>query len=79
MKEQYRALRDLNRDLIADHDRRAAKHSELQQHLKTLNRVIYASARLRRGAPRDACLAAARAAVKAQDYNALLRALRDGV
>lgn len=78
MKEHYRALRDLNRDLVTDHDRRATKHSELHTHLKTLNRVIYAAARLRGGAPRDACLAAARAAVKSQDCDALLRALREG-
>jgi Bardet-Biedl syndrome 2 protein len=78
VKSHYRALRDVNRDLHADHGRRIDKHSELTAHLRTLNRVIFSSGRLRLGPPRDACVAACRAAVQAQDAKRLLRALREG-
>ena len=79
VKKSYRALRDVNRDLLSDHSRRAAKAGELAEHLKTLNRAIHAAAKLRVGSAQEACLAAARAAVQAEDAARLVRALREGV
>jgi hypothetical protein len=64
------------RDLIAEHDQRAANHAALLAALKGINQAIQAASRLRVGPPKARLVAAARAAVKAADMRALARVLR---
>jgi hypothetical protein len=78
MKAHYRSLRDVNRDLLQGHDCRVAKHAELAGHLKTINRVIHAGARLRLGTHKEAFVAACHRAIKEQESVSLQRALREG-
>lgn len=79
MKGHYRALRDVNRDLLQDHSRREAAYNDLAGHLKTINRVIHSGAQLRRGAHKETFVAACRAAIKANESQLLVRALRQGM
>lgn len=78
MRRQYRALRDLNRDLVARHERRCAKHSDVAEGLRRVGRAMHAAAQLRLGGARAAAVAACRAAVQAGDAAALLRGMRNG-
>jgi Ciliary BBSome complex subunit 2, C-terminal len=78
MKQHYRALRDLNRDLCQQHDRRLEKHAQLASSLKAINGVIQSAIRLRLGAQTQALSNACRAAVQQQDSQAFIRALNHG-
>jgi Bardet-Biedl syndrome 2 protein len=78
MKQHYRALRDLNRDLCQEHDRRLEKHTQLTSSLKTVNGLIQCATRLRMGPQAEAVSKACRAAVQSQDSQAFNRALHQG-
>ncbi|KAI8467845.1 MAG: ciliary BBSome complex subunit 2 [Monoraphidium minutum] len=78
MRRAYRQLYDLNRDLIAAHETRAANHGQLLDGLRAVNRMIQRAARLRVGPPQARAVAACRAAVKHGGVAALARIVRDG-
>ncbi|MEW5314625.1 MAG: hypothetical protein WDW38_006104 [Sanguina aurantia] len=78
MKKFYRQLFDLNRDLIADHDKRATNHKELLDALKEVNQMIQRSARLRVGGPKTRVVAACRAAIKVNNMASLFKIIREG-
>jgi hypothetical protein len=67
-----------NRDLIADHERRATNHRQLLDGLRQVNRMIQRAARLRVGAPAARVIAACRAAVKQGEVQAIVRVVREG-
>ena len=78
MLRHYRTLMDLNRDLLAEHTKRAATHDALLASLKAVNKMIQRAANLRVGAAKTGLVAASRAAVKANNMHALFRILREG-
>lgn len=78
MRRQYRALRDLNRDLLVGHGHRVAKHAELAGHLKCIGSAIHAAAQLRLGRAREQVVTGCRAAVQKGDVAAFQRVLREG-
>lgn len=78
MRQNYRKLYDLNRELINEHEKRATNHSELLEGLKTVNQMIQTASRLRCGAASKRVVAACRQAVKNQNTSVLLKILRSG-
>jgi Bardet-Biedl syndrome 2 protein len=78
MRKQYRALRNLNRDLLVGHAHRMAKDVELADHLKCIGRTIHAAGRLRLGRAREQLVAGCRSAVQKGDVAAFQRVLREG-
>nr|BCL66158.1 Bardet-Biedl syndrome 2 protein [Volvox reticuliferus] len=78
MRKYYRQLADLNRDLIAEHDKRATNHVALLEALREVNQMIQRAARLRVGASKAKVVTACRAAIKNNNMAALFKIIRDG-
>ena len=78
MKRNYRALRDLNRNIVTEHEKRVTKHGEVAKHLKLTNSVIQAAARLRLGKHKEQLVARCRKAVQDQDVDAFVQSIREG-
>lgn len=78
MRKYYRQLYDLNRDLVAEHDKRATNHAELLRNLKEVNQMIQRAARLRAGVPKSKVVASSREAIKQNNMNLLLKIIQDG-
>lgn len=74
----YRQLYDLNKDLVAEHDKRATNHAELLKHLKEVNLMIQRAARLRAGGPKTRVVTACRTAIKNTNMPALFKIIKDG-
>lgn len=79
MKRHFRALWDLNQGLIDEHRKRVTKHAEVAGQLRAINTLIQSAARLRVGRAQEALVAQCRHAVQAQDAEALIQAIREGV
>lgn len=78
MKKHYRALRDLNRNIVIEHEKRVTKHGEVSSSLKQTNSVIQAAARLRLGRHKEQLVARCRKAVQEQDVDAFVHSIREG-
>ena len=78
MKRHYRQLHDLNKDLIAEHDKRATNHGELLEALKEVNQMIQRASKLRVGAAKTKVVNACRAAIKANNTQALFAIIQTG-
>jgi Bardet-Biedl syndrome 2 protein len=78
MKRFYRQLHDLNKDLIAEHDKRATNHNELLEALKEVNQMIQRSSKLRVGGAKTKVVNACRAAIKANNIQSLFNIIRTG-
>lgn len=78
MRRAYRQIYDLNRSMIVDYDKRASNHAALLEGLRGVNAMIQRAGRLRVGAPQARVVAACRAAVKANNLQALLRIVCEG-
>lgn len=68
----------LRRDLIAEHDKRAQNHAELLECLRGVNKMIQRAGRLHVGPPQSRVVAACRAAVKANNVQAITRIVQQG-
>jgi Bardet-Biedl syndrome 2 protein len=66
------------RDLLTEHEKRAQNHAELLDGLKRVNQMIQQAARLRVGGAATKVVAACRAAVKANNMQALVKVVRGG-
>ncbi|PNW81715.1 hypothetical protein CHLRE_06g257250v5 [Chlamydomonas reinhardtii] len=78
MRKYYRQLADMNRDLIAEHDKRATNHVALLESLKEVNQMIQRAARLRVGAAKSRVVSLCRAAIKNNNMAALFKIIREG-
>jgi Bardet-Biedl syndrome 2 protein len=78
MKGHYRALRDLNRNLVVEHEKRVTKHGEVSKQLKLTNSIIQAAARLRLGRCKEQLVSRCRKAVQEQDVEAFVQSIREG-
>eukprot|EP00878_Enallax_costatus_P046388 GHUV01056328.1.p1 GENE.GHUV01056328.1~~GHUV01056328.1.p1 ORF type:complete len:134 (-),score=35.58 GHUV01056328.1:124-525(-) len=73
-----RRLADLNRDMWVEHDKRAVNQQQLVDGLKRINLMIQQAARLRVGAAASRVVAACRAAIKANNLQALNKVVTEG-
>eukprot|EP00878_Enallax_costatus_P035775 GHUV01039992.1.p1 GENE.GHUV01039992.1~~GHUV01039992.1.p1 ORF type:complete len:190 (+),score=83.30 GHUV01039992.1:206-775(+) len=78
LKRQHRRLADLNRDMWVEHDKRAVNQQQLVDGLKRINLMIQQAARLRVGAAASRVVAACRAAIKANNLQALNKVVTEG-
>jgi len=78
MRRQYRQLRTLNCNLVAEHEKRAQKHRELQDSLKAVNAMIQAAAKLRAGRPQADLVSACRKAFQSKNVPLLLKLIQEG-
>jgi Bardet-Biedl syndrome 2 protein len=78
MKSHYRALRDVNRNIVVEHEKRITKHREVAKHLKLINSIIQAAARLRLGKHKEQLVARCRRAVLEQDIETFVQSIREG-
>nr|BCL66089.1 Bardet-Biedl syndrome 2 protein [Volvox africanus] len=78
MRNYYRQLANLNRDLVAEHDKRATNHVALLEALREVNQMIQRAARLRVGTSKAKVVTACRAAIKNNNMAALFKIIRDG-
>jgi len=68
----------LNRDMWLDHARRANNQQQLLGGLKSINQMIQAAAKLRVGPAQSRVVAACRAAIKANNLQALNKVVCEG-
>lgn len=78
LRRQHRRLADLNRDMWGEHSKRAANQAELVQGLKAINLMIQQAAKLRVGPAQARVVAACRAAIKANNLQALSKVVCEG-
>lgn len=78
MRRKYRALRDLNGDMVNEHEKRAMKQAKLLASLKEVNRFVQLAARLRHGEPKTSFIAACRKAIQQNNIDGFLKLFRDG-
>ena len=78
MRRAYGNLFALNRELIAEHTKRANNHSDLLTLLRELNAMIQRCAKLRVGTARTRIVSASRAAIKANNIQSLFKLLKTG-
>eukprot|EP00038_Savillea_parva_P025538 m.48178 g.48178 ORF g.48178 m.48178 type:complete len:754 (+) comp6968_c0_seq1:84-2345(+) len=79
VKQSYRSLFSLNRDLIAQYTIRCTNHTELLSALKTVNHFIQCASRLRAGQPKSAVVHACREALQANDVDKFIKVVESGV
>lgn len=79
LKRAHKRLADLNRDMWLEHSRRVANQQELLVGLKAVNQMIQAAAGLRVGPAQAKVVAACRAAIKANNLQALEKVVSGGV
>jgi len=79
LKRAHKRLADLNRDMWLEHSRRVANQQELVVGLKAVNQMIQAAAGLRVGPAQAKVVAACRAAIKANNLQALEKVVSGGV
>lgn len=79
IKRAHKRLADLNRDVWLEHSRRVANQQELLAGLKAVNQMIQAASGLRVGPAQGKVVAACRAAIKANNLQALERVISGGV
>jgi Bardet-Biedl syndrome 2 protein len=78
LKRAHKQLADLNRDTWLEHNRRVANQQELVSGLKAVNQMIQAAAGLRVGSAQGRVVAACRAAIKANNLQALEKVVCNG-
>ena len=78
MRRAYGNLFSLNRELIAEHTKRANNHSDLLTLLREVNAMIQRCAKLRVGTARTRIVSACRAAIKANNIQSLFKLLKTG-
>jgi hypothetical protein len=78
LRKQHRRLADLNRDMWGEHSKRAANQAELVEGLKGINLMIQQAAKLRVGPAQARVVAACRAAIKANNLQALSKVVCEG-
>ncbi|KAF6253535.1 BBS2m [Scenedesmus sp. NREL 46B-D3] len=78
LRRQHRRLADLNRDMWGEHSKRAANQTELVGGLKGINLMIQQAAKLRVGPAQARVVAACRAAIKANNLQALSKVVCEG-
>lgn len=71
LRRAHKRLADLNRDMWLEHSRRVSNQQELMEGLKAINQMIQAAAGLRVGPAQGRVVAACRAAIKANNLQAL--------
>ena len=67
VRESYRQLFHLNKDMVAEHEKKAVNHKNLVQSLKQVNGMIQKASDLRVGNPKSTLIASCRAAIKANN------------
>jgi Bardet-Biedl syndrome 2 protein len=78
LRRQHRRLADLNRDMWGEHSKRAANQADLVEGLKGINLMIQQAAKLRVGPAQARVVAACRAAIKANNLQALSKVVCEG-
>ena len=71
-------LRDLNRELIREHQKRVENHEALLAALREVNQTIQKAAKLRAGGPKTKMVAACRQAIKVNNVHALFKIIQLG-
>lgn len=79
LKRAHKRLADLNRDMWLEHSRRVTNQQELLSGLKAVNQMIQAAAGLRVGPAQGKVVAACRAAIKANNLQALEKVVSAGL
>jgi Bardet-Biedl syndrome 2 protein len=79
LKRAHKRLADLNRDMWLEHSRRVTNQQELLSGLKAVNQMIQAAAGLRVGPAQGKVVAACRAAIKANNLQALDKVVSAGL
>jgi Bardet-Biedl syndrome 2 protein len=79
MMRMYNELMDVNRELIAEHNKRAENHQALLAALRRTNQMIQRAAKLRCGGAKTRIVSACRAAIKANNVHALFNLIQFGV
>ena len=78
MKRMYGELRDLNRELIVEHQKRVENHEALLAALRDVNQTIQKAGKLRAGGPKTRMVAACRQAIKVNNVHALFKIIQLG-
>lgn len=78
MRKWYQELQTLNRELVGNYKIRCQSHDELMMCLRRLNQGIQRAAQLRVGRFKSQVVAACRAAIKAGNAAALVKAISIG-
>ena len=78
MRRAYGNLFALNRELIAEHQKRANNHTELLALLREVNAMIQRCAKLRVGSARTRIVSACRTAIKTNNIQSLFKLLKTG-
>jgi len=78
MKKGYMELYDLNRDLINGYKIRCNNHQQLLNGLRVVNQTIQRAGNLRFGKCKSSLITAARAAIKANNVQQLVKIIRTG-
>jgi len=78
VKKNYTDLMLVNRELIAEYNKRAANHEALLANLKEVNQVVQRASNLRVGRAKARVVAEARGAIKKSDAEALLQIISQG-
>mmetsp|Transcript_63574 Transcript_63574/g.170112 ORF Transcript_63574/g.170112 Transcript_63574/m.170112 type:complete len:716 (-) Transcript_63574:13-2160(-) len=78
MARSYTQIMSRNRELLAEHKKRAANQEVLVETLKSVNQMIQRAARLRVGAEKAAVIAACRDALKAGKLQVLFEVIQSG-
>ena len=76
MTRMYGELRDLNRELIREHQKRVENHEALLAALREVNQTIQKAAKLRAGGPKTKMVAACRQAIKVNNVHALFKIIQ---
>ncbi|KAJ1450562.1 ciliary BBSome complex subunit 2 [Pelagophyceae sp. CCMP2097] len=78
MRRHYAELFSLNGELVAEYAKRATNHAALLSALKEVNQVVQRAANLRRGTAKARVVSDARAAIKANNVQALYAIVKSG-
>lgn len=78
MKKGYMELYDLNRDLINGYKIRCNNHQQLLNGLRVVNQTIQKAGNLRFGKCKSSLITAARAAIKANNVQQLVKIIKTG-
>lgn len=78
VKENYRQLFRLNKDMITEHEKKAINHQMLMDALKKANHMIQKSSNLRVGQAKTGLVTACRNAIRTKNIHQLLKLMASG-
>ena len=78
VRESYRQLFRLNKEMVAEHEKKALNHKALVESLKKVNSMIQKASNLRVGKAKSALINSCRAAIKANNMRTLFKLIKQG-